>query len=140
MSDTYYKLAIDLLNQVKAWRDCDGNDGFPHETREQIDALLMAHELRQRERTSESATLSYEENMRRIELSRGVLRDTGRPVAMHYDELEGGMAYVPPDEDKPLPEQPKFPWIKTLFWCTVVVFGIKIAIAAWGPMISQWSK
>ena len=137
MSDTYYKLAIDLLNQVKAWRDCDGNDGFPAETREQIDALLMAHELRQRERTGESLTASYEENMKAIELSRGVLRDTGRSVAMHYDELEGGMAYVPPDEDKPLP---KFPWIKTLAWCAVAAFGIKLAVASWGQMIDQWSK
>lgn len=41
-----FTLAIDALNKTKAWRDCDGNDGFPHEVREQIDAVLMAYELR----------------------------------------------------------------------------------------------
>lgn len=45
----YYDMAIQLLNAVKAWRDCDGNDGFPHAVREQIDALLMAHEVRSKE-------------------------------------------------------------------------------------------
>ena len=41
-----FTLAIDALNKTKAWRDCDGNDGFPHDVREQIDAVLMAYELR----------------------------------------------------------------------------------------------
>jgi hypothetical protein len=44
-----FTLAIDALNKTKAWRDCDGNDGFPHEVREQIDAVLMAYELRARD-------------------------------------------------------------------------------------------
>lgn len=41
-----FTTAIDALNKVKAWRDCDGNDGFPHDVREQIDAVLMAYEAR----------------------------------------------------------------------------------------------
>ena len=44
--------AIDALNKVKAWRDCDGNDGFPHGVREQIDAVLMVFETRQNEKPS----------------------------------------------------------------------------------------
>lgn len=44
-----FTTAIDALNKVKAWRDCDGNDGFPHDVREQIDVVLMAFELRQKE-------------------------------------------------------------------------------------------
>lgn len=38
--------AITALNCVKAWRDCDGNTGFPIDVRERIDAILMAYELR----------------------------------------------------------------------------------------------
>lgn len=41
-----FTMAIDALNKVKAWRDCDANDGFPGDVREQIDAVLMAYELR----------------------------------------------------------------------------------------------
>lgn len=36
--------AVAVLNTVKAWRDSDGNEGFPHEARERIDALLMTFE------------------------------------------------------------------------------------------------
>ena len=49
-SPVFLPLAIQLLNSVKAWRDCDGNDGFPQEVREQIDALLTAYELREQEK------------------------------------------------------------------------------------------
>ena len=38
--------AVAVLNTVKAWRDCEGNDGFPHEARERIYALLMTFEQR----------------------------------------------------------------------------------------------
>lgn len=41
-----FTTAIDALNKVKAWRDCDGNAGFPHDVRAQIDAVLMAYEMR----------------------------------------------------------------------------------------------
>lgn len=41
-----YRAAVSALNGVKAWRDCDGNDGFPHKVREQIDAILLAYEAR----------------------------------------------------------------------------------------------
>ena len=46
MSATYYPIAIGLLNQVKGWRDSEGNESFPLELRMNIDALLMAHEAR----------------------------------------------------------------------------------------------
>lgn len=45
-SRTYYPVAIGLLNQVKAWRDSDGNEQFPEKLRMEIDAILMAHEVR----------------------------------------------------------------------------------------------
>lgn len=38
--------AITALNGVKAWRDSDGNEGFPHDTRTLVDAVLMAYESR----------------------------------------------------------------------------------------------
>lgn len=38
--------AVRALNMVKAWRDSDGNEPFPHEARELIDALLMMAEQR----------------------------------------------------------------------------------------------
>jgi hypothetical protein len=37
-------LMIGMLNRVKAWRDCDGNDGFPADLRDEIDALILAVE------------------------------------------------------------------------------------------------
>lgn len=41
-----FDLAVQCLNGVKAWRDSDGNEPFPQELREQIDAVLMAYEVR----------------------------------------------------------------------------------------------
>ena len=71
MTATYYPIAIDLLNKVKAWRDCEGNDGFPPDVREGIDALLSAHEVRasgtyaeQVERTSQPPTASQPSDLR----------------------------------------------------------------------------
>ena len=46
MASPIFALAVQALNGVKAWRDCEGNDGFPDEVREQIDAVLSAFELR----------------------------------------------------------------------------------------------
>lgn len=46
MASPIFALAVRALNGVKAWRDCEGNDGFPDEVREQIDAVLSAFELR----------------------------------------------------------------------------------------------
>jgi hypothetical protein len=40
------RTAVYLLNGVKAWRDSDGNEPFPHDIREGIDALLMMAEVR----------------------------------------------------------------------------------------------
>lgn len=40
--------AVSVLNTVKAWRDSDGNEAFPHETRMQIDALLAFAEQRRK--------------------------------------------------------------------------------------------
>ena len=40
------QLAVEALNEVKAWRDSDGNEGFPHTTREKIEAILMTYEQR----------------------------------------------------------------------------------------------
>lgn len=39
--------AIQALNAVKAWRDCEGNDPFPHSVRDLVEAALMAWELRE---------------------------------------------------------------------------------------------
>jgi hypothetical protein len=39
-------MAVRALNMVKAWRDSDGNEPFPHEAREMIDAVLMTYEQR----------------------------------------------------------------------------------------------
>ena len=41
-----FVMAIDALNKTKAWRDSEGNEGFPGGVREQIDAVLMAYECR----------------------------------------------------------------------------------------------
>ncbi len=46
MSVVFYPMAIGLLNRVKAWRDSEGNEAFPDDLRQRIDALLMAHEVR----------------------------------------------------------------------------------------------
>jgi hypothetical protein len=43
------QVAVQALNQVKAWRDSDGNEPFPHDTRLLIEAVLTAWELRSRE-------------------------------------------------------------------------------------------
>lgn len=43
---TYLPVMVQLLNNVKAWRDSDGNEAFPLELRMNIDAMLMAYELR----------------------------------------------------------------------------------------------
>jgi hypothetical protein len=43
------QVAVQALNSVKAWRDSDGNEGFPHDTRLLIEAVLTAWELRQQE-------------------------------------------------------------------------------------------
>jgi hypothetical protein len=40
------RLAIEALNEVKAWRDSDGNEGFPASTRDKVDAVLMTYEQR----------------------------------------------------------------------------------------------
>lgn len=45
----YDTIAINLLNEVKAWRDSDGNEGFPEPLRERIDVLLLATEVRRQE-------------------------------------------------------------------------------------------
>lgn len=47
-SGVFLQMAVDLLNKTKAWRDCEGNDGFPQDVREGMDALLTAIELRER--------------------------------------------------------------------------------------------
>lgn len=48
--------ATAVLNMIKAWRDCDGNGGFPHEARERMDAFLMAIGLRRAPAAPQPAT------------------------------------------------------------------------------------
>jgi hypothetical protein len=44
---TFFEVqCIRVLNNVKAWRDSEGNEPFPQEAREMIDALLMTAEQR----------------------------------------------------------------------------------------------
>lgn len=45
----FERLCVKALNEVKAWRDSDGNEAFPHGTRQVIDALLMMYEQRRYE-------------------------------------------------------------------------------------------
>ena len=40
------RLTIEALNEVKAWRDSDGNEGFPADTRTKVEAVLMTYEQR----------------------------------------------------------------------------------------------
>lgn len=46
LKSLYDTIAIRLLNRVKAWRDQGEGYPFPQSLREQIDAVLMAAELR----------------------------------------------------------------------------------------------
>lgn len=56
MTDTKFEptileqFAIEALNEVKAWRDSDGNEGFPEETRIKVEAVLMTYEQRRIQR------------------------------------------------------------------------------------------
>lgn len=51
-SPVFLPVAIGLLNSVKAWRDSDGNEPFPVDLQMGIDALLGAHEIREREKSA----------------------------------------------------------------------------------------
>ena len=44
------RIAIEALNEVKAWRDSDGNEPFPLDTRMKVDAVLMTYEQRRIQR------------------------------------------------------------------------------------------
>lgn len=52
------QLAVEALNEVKAWRDSDGNEGFPESTRLKIDAVLMTYEQRRFVRSETPRSLS----------------------------------------------------------------------------------
>lgn len=59
------RIAIQALNEVKAWRDSDGNEGFPEHTRTLVDAALMTYEQRRSDRgidpSAKAGTLTFEE-------------------------------------------------------------------------------
>lgn len=76
----YLTLAIQALNGVKAWRDSDGNEGFPHELREKIEALLMAYEVRK------NGTFA-EQSQRAMKMSRDGLRVEENVAVSHASTL-----------------------------------------------------
>lgn len=59
---------VQVLNDVKAWRDSDGNEGFPQATREAIDILLMTYEQRRYE-PCKSGDLSTDFPCKKADLS-----------------------------------------------------------------------
>lgn len=90
--------AVRLLNAVKAWRDCDGNDGFPDEVRLHIDALLMTAELRRtglveaaahQGRDASAKALEFAEYMAKgAERTLVAINEMGRAVVFLDDEAD----------------------------------------------------